>query len=456
MFVISVVMLAFVIFAIAIVWRPASVLAFAVCVYPFEQWAQANSAYFGANSALMNYGLGLLTLFALACVIMRGNNPLQPTSSAMWMWLALYVYAGVSCIWSLDRETSLFLYRYHAPYMITFVGLLPLVIQKPDDIRIGFLSTLIFGTIVMGLLFWDTGIHAWGRTIEVAKGAGVVDRVGQSHTRLSPLAVAEAACEIAIIAMLMTFKGVNRIWQILRWGIVFVALALIYRSGSRGQLFATILAVMAFITLSRGMASARGWITTFATVTIIFFIASFTFAMFGDTTGSRWKLDRMGDTLSATRFDYSMILLKYWLDSSPIHWLFGLGSSASFDARLLGIYCHVVVIEILAELGLIGFLLISAFVLLVIRDGFRLYQATKDSDTERGTAMALCAMFFFQIILTFKERSFLTHTLTLGTGLMICRYAAIVTAHKKQERIRAVKRWFIGQSQMAAQLQSTP
>ena len=151
-----------------------------------------------------------------------------------------------------------------------------------------------------------------------------------------------------------------------------------------------------------------------------------------------------------------MTLLKYWLDSSPIHWLFGLGSSASFDARLLGIYCHVVIIEILAELGVIGFILITAFVLVVVRDGIRLYQATKDSDTDRGTAMALCAMFFFQIILTFKERSFLTHTLTLGTGLMICRYSAIVTTHQKQERIQAAKRWFIGQSQMARHLQSAP
>ena len=46
-----IVLLTFFIFALAIMWRPSTVLAFAVCIYPFEQWAQANIAYFAQNSA---------------------------------------------------------------------------------------------------------------------------------------------------------------------------------------------------------------------------------------------------------------------------------------------------------------------------------------------------------------------------------------------------------------------
>ena len=450
-----IVLLTFFIFALAIMWRPSTVLAFAVCIYPFEQWAQANMAYFAQNSAIINYGLGLLTLFALACVIMRGQNPLNPTTNAMWVWLALYIYAGLSCLWALDRETSLFLYKYHAPYVITFVALLPLVIQKPDDVRTGLIATLTFGTFVMILLAFDTGIHAWGRTIEVEHGVGVVDRVGQSRTRLAPLSVAETAGQLIIIATLMNFIGLNRVWQIARWVVVFIALALIYRSGSRGQFFAAAIAVMIFIAPSRGLLKARGWVTASASIAVMLAVSAFTFTAFADTSG-RWSLERMSDTLQATRIDYCITLLNFWADSSPIHWLFGIGSSSSYDPRILGIYCHVVIVEILAELGIVGFCLITAFVLLVCRDGYQLYKATKGSNVDRGTAVALCGLFLFQLILTFKERSFLSHTFTLSVGLMICRYCAVVKSQKKRERSMAMRQWAMQQTQLQQQQAARP
>ena len=43
--------------------------------------------------------------------------------------------------------------------------------------------TLFFGVFVMLLLLFGTQIHAWGRTIEVEEGLGVVDRVGRQKTR---------------------------------------------------------------------------------------------------------------------------------------------------------------------------------------------------------------------------------------------------------------------------------
>lgn len=445
-----IVMLTFVVFAVAIMWRPATVMAFAVCVYPFEQWAQANVSYFAQNSAVINYGLGLLTLFALACVVMRGKNPLNPTTSAMWVWLVLYIYAGISCLWAIDRETSLFLYRYHAPYIITFVALLPLVIQKPDDVRTGLIATLAFGSFVMLLLMFDTGIHAWGRTIEVEHGTGVVDRTGQSRTRLAPLSVAETAGQLVIIATLMNFVGLNRVWQFARWGIVFLALALIYRSGSRGQFIAAALSVMVFIVPSRGLFRMKGIATALISVIVLLGVSVYAFTSFADTSG-RWSLDRMSETMQATRFDYCVTLLSYWSESSPVNWLFGLGSSASYDNRILGFYCHVVPVEVLAELGVIGFSLLLAFILLVCRDGFRLYKSTKKSDVDRGTAIALCGLFLFQFILMFKERSFLSHTFTLGCGLMICRYCAVVSAFKKREQSLAMKRWLWRQTQLRQQ-----
>ncbi len=440
----AIVVLVFVAFALAIVWRPACVLAFAICVYPFEQWAQANSSFFAVNSSALNFGLGILTLFALACCMLRGNNPLYPMTHAMWAWLALYVFAACSIIWSVDRDTSYFLFKYHAPYVITFVALLPLVIQEPHDARTGLLATLFFGTVVMLMLMWDTNIHAWGRTIQVDHGVGVLDRVGGSRARLSPLAVAEMAGEIALIAILMNFVGLNRFWQIARWLVVFVAFALIYRSGSRGQLIATLGAMLPFIALSRGTNRVSGWIVAAFSIVFLSIIAAVSFIGFADMRG-RWDLDRMSTTIHSTRWTYSIELLTYWSESSPFAWLFGLGTSASYDTRILGHYCHVVVVEVLAEFGVIGLMIMMLFVAFVLRDGYRVYKLTKDSNVERGVVVTMLSLFFFQVILSFKERSFLTHTFTFGCGLMICRYAAVMQRWQKRARAQSMNAWYARQ-----------
>ena len=439
-----VVLVVFICFALAIAWRPACVLAFAICVYPFEQWAQANSAFFAVNSTVLNFALGLLVLFALACVMLRGKNPLYPMTQAMWLWLALYVFAGCSVFWSVDRDVSMFLFKYHAPYVITFVALLPLVIQEPHDVRTGLLATLFFGTVVMLLLMWDTNIHAWGRTIEVGHGVEVKDRVGGSRGRLSPLVVAEMSGEIALIAILMNFVGLNRFWQMTRWLVVFIAMALIYRSGSRGQFIATMGALITFITLSRGTNRVWGWVGAAFSVVVLLGIAVISFFGFADMRG-RWDLGRMGNTIHNTRWSFSVELLNYWAESSPFAWLFGLGSSASYDRRILGHYCHVVIAEVLAELGIIGVTMLLFFVALVARDGYRLYKMTKKSNVERGVVVTLLALFFFQVILSFKERSFLTHTFTFGCGLMICRYTAVMQKWRRREKAQSINAWYAKQ-----------
>ena len=81
--VLPVVLAVFVAFAILITLRPAVVLAMAICVYPFEQWALANSSFFAVHSTLINVGFGLLTLEAVLIVISRGKNPLSPTTAAL-------------------------------------------------------------------------------------------------------------------------------------------------------------------------------------------------------------------------------------------------------------------------------------------------------------------------------------------------------------------------------------
>jgi hypothetical protein len=438
----AIVLLVFVGFAIAITMRPINIIALAMSVYVFEQWAQANSPFFATHASLVNYAFGVLSLYALACVALRGRNPLTPATSAMWVYLALICYATVSCLWALDRGLSFFLWKYHIPYVITFVGIVPLTIQDRDDLRHAFTMSLAFGTVVGVMLLAGTQVHAWGRTVEVTHGAAVVDpRTGKSMTRLAPLAVGDLGGQLAIIAMLMNYRGLARVWQYLRWAIVPLALAMIYRSGSRGQLIATILAVVMFLAFSRGTKQITGWIAAGVSTLLILGASVWAFLGYAANSG-RWDLDKMQAQFTSTRLEYSFKLLDYWVNSTPVNWLFGLGSSSSYDPRIIGAYCHITVVEVLAELGFVGLLMFSAWGFLVGRDILRLYIMTQKSDVDRGVAVVISALFVYAVILSFKQGSFLTNTFLFSSGLMLCRHAAIMqVALRRESALERQQRW---------------
>ncbi|MCA9148904.1 MAG: hypothetical protein KDA92_06390 [Planctomycetales bacterium] len=431
----------FVLFALAILWNPANILALAITVYSFEQYAQANSTFFGAHASLINICFGVLTLWALICVTLRGGNPLQPMTHAMWAYLALFIFAAISTLWAVDRTTAMFVFKFHLPYIATFSVLLPLVIQRPQDVEKGFISTLAFGTFVCALLLLTTRVHAWGRTIE-AVGGGVIDRLGEQRNRLSPLAVAEMCGQLLIIAVLMNFSGVNRIWQILRWVVSFLAFALIYRSGSRGQLIAAMLTIIMLITFSRGAKKATGWVAAAVTTFLVVGFAVFSFSGFADHT-ERWAMSDMQGDFANTRIDYVSRLLTYWMESSPFNWLFGLGNSSSFDERIIGRYCHVLVAEVMGELGFFGMALFLTLVVFVARDCLRAYQLTKDKQVERGVTVTLIGLCIYQGILTFKQGSLLNNYVTFGVLLIMARHAAVTQAAVAKEKKAALqRRWY--------------
>ena len=448
-------------FCVAVLYRPSTAVAFAVCVYGFEQWCQANSAFFARNSSYINLSFGVITLLAVIAVVLRGRDPINPLTGGTWSFLALFSYAGVSCIWSLDRDTSLFLYQYYLPYILTFSVLLPMCITDKEDMRTGLLATLMFGTVVMLLLVVGTRVHAWGRTIETAHT--VVDRVGGERNRLGPLAIAEMAGQVMLIAVLMNFRGADRVWQVSRWAIALLSLALIYRSGSRGQLIAVIFCAIVFIMFSRGTKKLSSWVGACVAGSLIIGFAAFSYINLVDAGQShRWDLERMQNQFSNTRIEFVSRLLTFWVESSPMNWLFGLGSSASYDTRIIGRYCHVVVVEVLAELGFFGFGIFMLFVYFVTRDSLRLYKYSKGNDRDRGVAVALISLFGYGVVLSFKQGSLITHHFTFAAGLMICRYAAIVAKEAAVEKKKQMAaQWYayyqsIAHAQQAGSQQPTP
>ena len=99
------------------------------------------------------------------------------------------------------------------------------------------------------------------------------------------------------------------------------------------------------------------------------------------------------------------ILLDEWVRSNPLTWLFGLGAAASWGIQ--GIYPHVVPVEVLAELGIVGLIGYFCLLGLVINTFLRLGKLTVGNPVDRGTVAVLATLFLFHWIMSLKQGSFI-------------------------------------------------
>src|SRR5690606_4903504 len=87
-------------------WKPATCLGSAVCVYSFEQWTQVHSSYFAQHSSYLNYAQGVIVLLGVISVTSRSWNPLKPFPVVGYYVAALFALAFLSCLWSINFALS--------------------------------------------------------------------------------------------------------------------------------------------------------------------------------------------------------------------------------------------------------------------------------------------------------------------------------------------------------------
>ncbi len=395
--------------------RHAVVLAAILCLFAFEQWAQANSFFFVTHSKLTNYTTGTILLLGLALAVVSGKRVFAGYPTVGWLSLALYAFALASVSWSVYRSGTIDQWRQTWPYIVTVMGLCPLLIVHPQDLRVGFLATVAMGSVVLVLLFFTTE-HV-GRDI-VLTGGTVRGKGG------NPLAVASLAGHVVLISVLMNFRGAGRVWQILRWVVVAIGLVLAIKSGSRGQLFAMMVAMLVFLPVSRRVTSWKGFLATSVAVAVVGALIVWLYGQFA--TSGRWEWGSMFEAYRTTRAEMVKALMGQWLSSSPVRWLIGLGNSASFDPGIVGSYPHVVLIEVLCEEGMIGFGLFCAVIVLAIRSIVRVYRVAAPYADARGVLAALGALFFFQLLLSFKQGSMLKDTYLFAFAIMLGKFEVCV------------------------------
>lgn len=396
--------------------HPPVALGAILCTYALEQWAQANSTLIAAYPTLTNYVTGLILVLALGVSLFRNGSVFRGYPAVGWVILLLFVYALVSVVWSVYRPGTIQQWVKHWPYIMTVVVLSPLLIREPRDLQTGLYATLTLGTVVVLLLFWTTETSARGIVLQPGVSGGAFD----TSSKGNPLAIASLAGYVVLVAMLLNFSGASRFWQVLRWFLFAIGLALVVRSGSRGQFAALCLAGLVFLPISRQATSMKGFVSTFLGV---FLVCGLMLWAASDVVGrGRWQWDDAVDSFYGGRVNTSATLLSYWLEGSPVYWLIGLGNSASFDPQIIGHYPHLMAAEILAEEGLFGLILLGVIVALAARCFFRAYPFVSAYADARGILTAIAALLVFELLVSFKQGSMLTNTYVFAFAIMLGKF----------------------------------
>lgn len=398
-------------------WRhPAIALAGVLCMFGLEQWGQASHPFFGLHQTFTNLVIGGIVLLALACKFLKGEPLFANYPTTGWLVLGLFGYAYASAIWAPRVDLSLGIWNSRGPYVLTIIVLTPLIISRVEDLQASFKALVVMGSFLTLLLLafvsWDS------RMIVLEHGLG------------SPLPVSEMAGMVALVAILADPWPSSKIWQVVRLAVIGLSLILVVRSGSRGQLFGLIAVSGLCWPISRRIESVKQfalWVGLVLFLTGITTLALQEFWGNKDTYyagGSRWSEQAMEGAMS-DRLRQAVFLLELWFDS-PQSIIFGLGNSASFDPRILGVYPHFVPLEILAEEGLAGFGLYLLILYHAMSCAGRSFKALANMPKERSLLGALVALFLFTFLLSLKQGSMLLNLELFMFAIILGKYERIL------------------------------
>lgn len=410
--------------ALAVLRRPAVAMGGLMCMFGLEQWAQSRAGFFYEHQQLTNFLMASVLVWAVIMRPIKGLPLVRPFPRVGWAILGLYAWAAFSLLWVSDFSDSLKAMKTAAPYIIVAVGLMPLVAGDLRDFRAAMRIVVVIGSPLLLMLLWFT---TWsGRSVVFggeSRFASVQSGVG------NPLAVASLSGWVALIAALMHFGGAPKIWQLLRWGVVIVAFAVLFKSESRGQLIALVVAGVACWPISRPVKDVTSFFLAVVGLVAFLAIAFVAFQIYGEKTG-RWDVNNMLDTWQGSRMGMAGILLAAYAAASPLTWLVGLGSSASYDPLLVGGYPHLVVAEVLGELGLIGLSLLLTVWCLAGTSAWKLIRRMRPWREERGLVAVMVALLLYETILTFKQGSMLNSYYCFGFAMVVGRLEVVTRPYE--------------------------
>ncbi len=395
---------------IATVAQPGLSFAAPFLLVGLDQLGATAHPVFAANSVLMNFFVAGLVAFGVIYRVLRGHIS-QMRISAVWaLVITLYGYAWVTLVWAppmpdltgnaayVPNRLATFL-----PYFTLYVVLAPLLLQRVSHLRspLQFLLIMLFLVLVGLVVFGE--FHPEKRGLVVA---GTDDRT-------SPLPLASFAGLAILGAILLRTNKFEKVLGILRLAVILLALIAIIGTGTRGQLFMALVVAIVVWPLSREQALPGRYAKGVLGLVVLLFAVWIAFEIAVDVQGYRWKVGSEADVgrtqstmygRATAQLEMIGAVLSMW-QKNPATILFGVGNSGSFSLLPFHFYPHNVPLEVLAEEGLLGFVLYCSVLVLTYRSFRRLLVRFRGDSVAIGNICFLFSVCFFYFLVTLKDGS---------------------------------------------------
>jgi hypothetical protein len=392
---------------VGVIFRPHWAFVLAVLLYPLKQVIGGYLPIFMKVSPLFNFIVFAAVVLAVLARLARRERPTSGAYNALAVvTFALYAWATLAILWTPGNGMARWIDGY--PYWIMNVMLLPLALMTVEDFRKTLVPLLVAGTVT-ALLFYINPNTSWyaGRLTIYMAGRGTM-----SEIRGNPLAVGQMGGMVAIAAALMLPVRAGMLMNILRIAAMLAGLGLALTSGSRAQAVFAVGTIVLFYPVSRRMKNSRQFLITAGGLMMVMGMIYLALALFLGRTeeqSKRWDVMSWGETI-VERVDVALQIVYVYLDS-PQNWIQGLGTNAfsalagNADPKAMD-YAHNAPVEMLSELGLVGFSLYILACVLALRICLRFFRANAEEPARRATVAVLLAVSFFSFGLSLKQYTF--------------------------------------------------
>ncbi|MEM6551316.1 MAG: hypothetical protein AAF750_04225 [Planctomycetota bacterium] len=386
--------------------------------FVFEQALQSRFVYFVQQSSFLNLAMAVIVVLLLGYHKAKGQITVK-TGPILLATVGLVLLSIVSMAWSIEPDLTKRVFLNDIRGFLLIVVSVPLLIRSMDDAWVAIKSVLIFSAVASVVLMQSTDVFL--RRVVLA---GQVAEWGSASS--NPLEVASVAGYAAILTLVIPLRGLGVVWTIGRFVLFAICLVAIIRTGSRGQLVAALFVSLLAYPLAHGQAGAGKKMLAALGSMLVLGLMVFVLGQYAQ--GGRWDIGAGLDNYSGSRVGYVTELMAYWRDAGPMAWLLGIGSGAARSYEVLGGgYTHVVVVEVLGELGVVGFTLVLVIAWRCIYYLRHLIRVCGPSPIMRCTVVGWAALLLFDFILSFKQSTYLLSPRLVSMLLMTECMAYLVT-----------------------------
>src|SRR5579859_550457 len=357
--------------------RPAIGLGAVLCLYGLKQWGQSSTALFSEYRQFANYAVFTICVMGVIRAARVRACVFCDTSTTAMLVLAMYTYAFVTISWAPDPQMSLDQWIPSAPYLVTIALLAPLLLTSVDDARPAFIATALAGAAICALAL---AFGTWGdRGLVVFGHVALQDDSNIYRYETNPLALSTMAGTVFLICALSLGRPNGLVMRLFSLACIPVTLAVVLRSGSRGQLIASGAGLVMALPIAFRPRDGRSFATLVFIAVLVLGLGWWAASMV-DFNTSRWSNSQASQDVEG-RFAMAQALLGA-STSNFMTTVFGLGNSSAF--KVVGIYPHITGLEVVAEEGVVGSAIYFSILFLAFRSVKRISGRLEMNDSQRN------------------------------------------------------------------------